>query len=133
VALTFRHVYLSGNLTRYFATDDGHGHEIAYIPLTMINANVGFQGWWLRLNFGINYRGNFTQEPTDSRLPLKEYVLFNPTVVFSPAGFPLQLRLGGRNLLNYDVRYPSSSLDYPGNFPGRRAEVWADISYSLRF
>ena len=26
-----------------------------------------------------------------------------------------------------------SSLDYPGNFPGRRAEVWADVSYRLRF
>jgi len=133
LSLTLKHFYLSGNFTRYFATDDGHGHELPYIPLTMLNVNVGAQLFWFHFNFGINYRGGFSKEEADPRPAVSEYVLLNPTLIVSPPAFPLQIRVGGRNVLDYEVSYPSSSFDYNRNFPGRRAEAWADISYSLRF
>ena len=45
----------------------------------------------------------------------------------------LELRVGARNLLDSDIRNPSSSRDFTRHFPSRGIEVWADARWTAPF
>jgi outer membrane receptor for ferrienterochelin and colicins len=120
------------NFTRYFATDNGNRQPLAYMPMTMVNANLNLPVWWFNFNVSGNYRGDFVVPENDPR-PLRGYVLLNATIQFRPPSLPLELRISGRNLLNWQIQYPSSSLDYPNHFPSRGIDLLADLRYTVSF
>jgi iron complex outermembrane receptor protein len=133
VQVKFWRATLNANVTRYLSSDDGTGHDLAYIPLTMANANVGVPVWWFHYNLGANFRGDFTKAPTDPRPTVNDYLLLSSVVLFNPPASPFAARLGVRNMLNAQIQYPASSFDYTTHFPGRGAELWGDVSYTLAF
>lgn len=133
ITLRLSPLAIYANATRHLGTDDGSGNPIAYIPLTMANLNAGSDLWWFFLNIGLNYRGDFTRAVGDPRPEIGDYVLLTPTLSFNPPDWPLAARVGARNLLDLDVRYPSSSLDFTDHFPSRGRELWADLTYTQRF
>jgi hypothetical protein len=49
-----------------------------------------------------------------------------------PKTFPLELSFGARNLLDADVRYPSSSVAFREHFPGRGLEIWTSVTFTFR-
>jgi len=120
------------NLTQIVSTDDGFDSAIAYIPKTMLNANLNVPADWLNVNLGANYRGNFTQPANDTREPVKAYVLVNVTMLAQPKTSPLEFRLGVRNLFDTKVHAPSSSKDFTQHFPGRGLEVWGGATYQFK-
>jgi outer membrane receptor protein involved in Fe transport len=126
-------VHSSVNFTRYFATDDGNGNPLAYIPMTMVNANVNVPVGWFNFNLNGNYRGQFTPGKNDTRPPVRDSLLLNATASFVPPQVPFEVRLGARNLLNTAIQYPSSSQDYRNYFPSRRIELWGDLRFTVGF
>jgi iron complex outermembrane receptor protein len=120
------------NFTRDWGMDDGTGEEIGYVPKTMVNGNVNVPFRWLNLNVGAHYRGDFTQPPSDPREAVAGYLLLNVTLLAKPKTFPLELSFGARNLLDADVRYPSSSVAFREHFPGRGLEIWTSVTFTFR-
>lgn len=116
-------VDLELNATQLLKTDDGSGNDIAYIPLTMINAKVNIPLSWLNVNVSANYRGGFTKAETDPRNVVSNYVLLNTMLWAKLKNTPIEVNIGARNLLNTPVRYPSSSISFTNNFPGRGIEI----------
>ncbi len=125
-------VEVHGNATRYLVTDDGTGTALTYIPRTMANVIVSAPLWWLRFNVTANYRGDFNKPDSDPRPAVNDYVLLGALVRLLPPQIPLELRVGVRNAAGRPT-YPSSSLDFPRNFPGRGVDLWGDIAFTSRF
>lgn len=119
------------NFTQYLATDDGAGAEIGYITKTMVNGNVNIPVRWLNLNFGANYRGNFTQPRSDTRPAVRGYLLLSGTVSVESRETPIEARFGVRNLLDMDVHAPSSSTAFTEHFRQRGLELWGAFTYKF--
>ncbi len=119
------------NFTRYLDTDDGEGNDIGYITKTMINANLNIPVKWLNINIGANYRGPVTQPAGDTRPVVPAYVLLNLTLLVTPKSIPVEFSLGARNLLDTDVRDPSSNLDFSNHFIGRGLGIWGGLRFKL--
>ena len=62
---------------------------------------------------------------------LRWKVLVNTLIAYKEKKFPLTTRFGVRNLLGWDIRYPSSSLDFRDQFPSRGAQIWLDITLEI--
>jgi outer membrane receptor protein involved in Fe transport len=121
----------TANVTHYFNTDDGTGTPIAYIPMTMVNASVNALLSWVNVNVGANYRSTFTKAADDPRPPVASYVRLNSNLIVEPPRLPWALNVGVRNILDSEIRAPSSSRDFVNNFPGRGREVLASIGYKF--
>jgi outer membrane receptor for ferrienterochelin and colicins len=119
------------NFTRYFNTNDGSGAPLSYIPMSMVNANVNAAFGWVNANVGANYRSTFSQPADDPRPAVKSYVGVNSHFIVQPSSLPWALTVGVRNVLNQDMRAPSSSRDFVRHFPGRAREVSASIRYTF--
>lgn len=140
LALKLGTTILKANFTRYLWSNDGFGKEIAYIPRTMVNVNLNVPAWVVNLNLGANYRGDFSKTEHDSpigkkdlRSRVKDYVILTFVMSYVPNNWPVKAQLGVRNLANQDIRYPSSSRDYPRHFPARGIEFWGDLTYTKEF
>jgi hypothetical protein len=120
------------NFTRLVDTNNGSGQRIAYIPLTMVNVKMNIPVNWLNINIGANYRGDFTKGETDPRAPVDNYVMLNAKLIAKLKSAPIEFSLSGRNLLNSDIRYPSSSTAFINNFPARTTEIIAGIVYQIK-
>ncbi|MEM6532360.1 MAG: TonB-dependent receptor [Myxococcota bacterium] len=119
------------NFTRFLTTNDGAGSSIAYIPRTLINGRINIPLWIANLNLGANYRGDFSTLADDSRERVPDYMFLSATAIVAPESWPFEFRLGLRNALDRDIRYPSSSLDFPRGFPSRGISVWGELTYRL--
>ncbi|GHM99130.1 hypothetical protein WSM22_06200 [Cytophagales bacterium WSM2-2] len=120
------------NFTQYFGSDDGTGARLAYIPNTMINANVNIPYGIFQFDLGINYRGQFTKAASDPRPPVNAYLLGRLNILVSPQRCPLQFKLTGRNIFDTKYNYPSSSVTYTNNFPARGMEVLLSVIYKMK-
>lgn len=119
------------NFTQYFGSNDGRGNPIAYIPNTMINANINIPISWFNVNVGMNYRGSYTKAAGDPRAAVKGYFLGNLNLVAAPAKIPFEFSVSCRNVLNTKYNYPSSSLYFVNHFPARRAEIMIGVKYKF--
>ncbi|MCP5050591.1 MAG: TonB-dependent receptor [bacterium] len=131
--ISFRVKNIDGliNFTRYLNTDDGAGNDIDYITRTMINANLNIPVKWLNINIGANYRGGISQPAGDTRTFIPGYVLLNLTLLLTPGTLPVEFSLGARNLLDANIRYPSSKLDFPEHFIGRGLGIWGGMKFKF--
>jgi hypothetical protein len=120
---------VSLNVTKYFASNDGHGNPIAYIPNTMANLDYSAKVNTLTLSAGLNYRAGFTKNIADTREVVKDYLIARANFILQPMNSSFGYRLTFRNMLNAKYAYPSSSLDFPNHFPARRIEVSAGITF----
>ncbi|NBP67440.1 MAG: hypothetical protein EBR30_10240 [Cytophagia bacterium] len=119
------------NATQLLSTDDGSGNDIAYIPLSMINAKANIPVSWLNINVSANYRGAFTKLETDPRAAVKDYVLLNTMLWAKLKNTPIEISLGVRNLLNTAIRYPSSSISFVNHFPARGIEFTGGVLFNF--
>jgi outer membrane receptor for ferrienterochelin and colicins len=121
------------NFTRLIDTNNGSGQRIAYIPLTMVNLKINIPvKSWFNMNVGANYRGDFTKADNDGRAPINNYLLLNAKLIARLNNVPVEFSLSGRNLLNTDIRYPSSSTSFTNNFPARGTEIIAGVVYRIK-
>ncbi|MDN4165551.1 TonB-dependent receptor [Cytophagales bacterium LB-30] len=119
------------NFTQYFGSNDGFGNKIAYIPNTMINGDINVPLGLVNINFGFNYRGEFTKSSQDNRPPVSSYLIGRLNVVYKPKSVPLQINLGAQNLFNTDYRYPASSIDFIDHFPARGIDFLIGLKYKI--
>ncbi len=119
------------NFTQYFGSDDGFGNKIAYIPNTMINGDFNIPLGLINVNFGFNYRGEFTKSEQDNRESAPSYLIGRLNVLISPRKIPLQINLGAQNIFNTDYRYPASSLDFIDHFPARGVDFNIGLKYKI--
>jgi outer membrane receptor for ferrienterochelin and colicins len=120
---------VSINFTQYFASDDGYGNPIAYMPNTMINVDYTLKIKAMAINAGLNYRGGFRKSVLDSRPAVKDYLIPRLNILFKPVS-SLEFRACVRNVFNTKYFYPSSSVDFSENFPARGIDLSLGIIYT---
>jgi outer membrane receptor for ferrienterochelin and colicins len=120
------------NFTKIFGTNNGMGKAIAYVPQTMVNLKVNIPVGWLNINLSANHRADFTKAENDPRAAVGNYTLVNAKLIAKLKNTPIEFSLMGRNLLNADIRYPSSSTSFVNNFPARGVEIIAGVLYRIK-
>ncbi len=119
------------NLSYLQSKDDNTGEPIAGSSDWLANIDLNYHaGSNLLLNIHYRYVSAAYREASDSRSELDDYATMDTTLsrmnLWSKG---LSLRLGIKNLLDTDVRYPAPPNTYPNDRPRADRQWWANLSY----
>ncbi|MFA7620145.1 MAG: TonB-dependent receptor [Thiohalomonadaceae bacterium] len=127
---------LDGNVSYVETHDDASDECFPGAAQWLANAGITYKKGKFLAALQAHYVSSYKRQPEDPRDTLDGYTTLDFTGSLLPTR-GLQLRVGVKNLLDEDVRFPSpvigdntrTDVTYPEDFPRARRTWWAQASY----
>lgn len=124
---------IKGNLSYLQTEDESTGEPLAGSADWLANLGVNFRpNSSTRINLQYRYTGEVHRAASDSRAALDAYNTLDLTFSRSAsAENGYHFRIGVKNLLNEEVRYPAPANSYMEDYPRPERIFWTSLSYQF--